>query len=271
LNQENVEVIRNIFKWYNVKDISEEEIYKMANKIEKSLDNEIVIKSSFSYYKKYTIFSKKNKTPLFFLKYVREKYFLEVLGLHLTRFFFDPELCCDEYMTGIYEKGHLIKRKIPYILTTYVEGKDISNYKINQFKYDLGRHYYLHQILSLYDVHDRHFIVRKDNNVIRIDFGRSFENLEKEYLGFSDYFKEKNFDSSDETIQKGYNEEKRIIKNNLKKKKNELAKIIRMIKGLKEDYELIFFDPDKFVNRLIDHWSTIGFLNEMEMTKIKWI
>lgn len=271
MNQENVEVIKNIFKWYNVEKVSKEEIYKMANRMDISLDNGVLIKTSFSYYKKYTIFSRKNEIPLFFFKYVREKYFLEVLGLHLTRFFFDPELCCNEYMTGIYEKGHLIKRKIPYILTTYVVGKDISNYKINQFKYDLGRHYYLHQILSLYDVYDRHFIVREDKSLSRIDFGRSFENIQKEYLGFSDYFKEKNFDSSDKIIQKGYNEEKKIIKNNLKKKKNKLAKIIRMIKGLKEDYELIFFEPNRFVNRLIDYWSKIGFLNEMEMTKIKWI
>lgn len=40
---------------------------------------------------------------------------------------------------------------------------------------------------------------------------------------------------------------------------------------LNMDSELIFFPIERFVNRLIDHWSRIGFLNDMNLTKINWI
>jgi hypothetical protein len=270
LNEKNVDLISRIFNWYDLGDLSEEEFYKMANKINFDLEKEIIFKCSFSYYKKCTVFSL-NKTPLLFLKYVRENYFSEILGLHLTRYFFDPALCCDGYLTGIYQKGRLIKQEIPYILTTYVEGEDISNYRLADFKHYLGRHYYLHHILSLYDVYDRHLIVRDDKSLCRIDFGRSFENMQKNYLGFADYFKVNGIDPSDKQIQNGYEKEKEIVRKNLENKKYELAKIIRMIKELKDDRELIFFESPKFVNRLIDHWSQINFLDDMDLTKIEWI
>jgi len=161
--------------------------------------------------------------------------------------------------------------EIPYLFTRFIKGKNISNYDITKFNFALGRQCFLHEVLSLYDVNDRHFILKNDNIIARIDFGRSFENMHKKYLGYNDYLEEKEIDFLDEALQKGYKKEKEIIKKNLEGKENELAQFVRRIKMLHLDSELIFFPIERFVNRLIDHWSRIGFLNDMNITKIKWI
>jgi hypothetical protein len=46
---------------------------------------------------------------------------------------------------------------------------------------------------------------------------------------------------------------------------------MRKIKSLKYDFEVIQFEAEKFCNRLIDHWSRIGFLKEAEITECEWI
>lgn len=129
----------------------------------------------------------------------------------------------------------------------------------------------MQKVLSLYDVYERPFIVRPDKTVCRIDFGRSFENMQKENLGFKDFLNTIGLNEFDPEFQKGYKEERGIIKNNLEDKKNTLARFIRMIKILQQDHKVVFFNIDRFVNRLIDHWSKIGFLNDMDLTQIKWI
>ncbi len=250
----------------------------MGEKIDSPLHCEISIDSTWGYYKKYeiqcveTLNSEKKLKPVLFLKYVREHFFSEVLGLHLTYNYFDPQLCAKGYLAGIYQKkGFLKSKKIPYLFSNYINGKSINHYEISEYKYQLGRLCYLHEVLSLYDVYDRHFIVRPDNTLCRIDFGRSFENMQKEYLGFRDFLRNHKIDEFDTEFQRGYAKEKEIIKKNLENKGNTLARFIRMIKLLKQDHKVVFFPIDRFVNRLIDHWSKIRFLNEMNITQIKWI
>ncbi|MHA1284567.1 MAG: hypothetical protein ACTSQP_18870 [Promethearchaeota archaeon] len=270
MNENNIEILKSIFNWLEIKEISEKTILEISKKMNNIIQNDFYIKSNWSYFKKYTIFSK-NKEPLIFLKYVREKYFQEVLGVHLTRYFFDSDLGFQEYTTGlIYKKK---SKSIPYLATTFERGKDLSNYDIFDFKYELGRLCYLHEILCLYDVYDRHFIVREEGSkprLCRIDFGRCFENLHKKYLGFQDYLNDKKIDFYDEIFQKGYQEEKEIIKKNLKNKKRKLINLISKIKELAYD-KIIIFNPIKFANRLIDHWSRIGFLRDVNLEDLQWI
>ncbi len=267
MNPQNIEILKKIFNWHSISEISENEILKCAEILNFPLEKEFLLKCTWSYYKKWTIFSL-NREPLLFIKYVREKFIFEILGLHLTRSFFDPQLCFKNYLTGLYKKK---KTAIPYIITTFEKGDNVGKHKISKYKFILGRQCYLHEILSLYDVYDRHFIIREDNSLCRIDFGRCFENLHKTYLGFKDYLKHKYIDFYDEEFQKGYNHERELIKRNLKKKKRNLIIVIRSIKTLKIDHDLIDFNVKKFVNRLIDHWSKIGFLKDAGITQCEWI
>jgi hypothetical protein len=270
MDRQNIAIFQKLFRWHNIEDVTKSTIHQMIKIINKSFNNSIEIDCSWGFYKNCKIYSKKQ--PLYFFKYVREYYFSEVLGLHLTHYFFDPELCAPTCLTGLYIKEGLLRTtEIPYLFTSFIRGKNISNYDITKFKFELGRQCFLHEVLSLYDVYDRHFILKNDNIIARIDFGRSFENMHKKYLGFNDYLEEKDLDFFDEELQMGYKKEKQIIRKNLEGKKSELAQFVRRVKMLHMDSELIFFPIERFVNRLIDHWSRIGFLNDMNMTKIKWI
>jgi hypothetical protein len=269
--QKNLKIFTEIFNWFKLKDFSVSKIEQMITQLNNSFKDPIKVDCSWSYHKKCEVLNSKDE-PIFFFKYVREYFFSEVLGLHLTHHFLDPELCATSYLAGIYiKKGTLKTSQIPYLFTSFVKGKDLSHFNIKEYKFPLGRQFYLHEILSLYDVYDRHFIVQDNDVIVRIDFGRSFENTHKKYLGFNDYLEDKGITFSDKEIQRGYAKEKEIIKHNLEGKGNELARFIRGIKNLHMDNELIFFPIERFVNRLIDHWSRIGFLEEINMEKVKWI
>ncbi|MBD3254631.1 MAG: hypothetical protein GF383_06035 [Candidatus Lokiarchaeota archaeon] len=266
MNSKNITIFQTIFNWEDIDDISEAEVQKLSAHLRTKLPDNFLMKCTWSYYKKCTIFTLE-KEPVLFLKYVRDHYFFEVFGIHLTNKFFDPELGFKEYITGVYYK----RKPLPFIMTSYEKGISINEVNATNYKYNLGRQCYLHKILSLYDVYDRHFIVREDDSVCRIDFGRSFENLHKKYLGFDDYLRKKKFEFFDEEFQSGYQAEKEIVKENLAHKRSKLARIIRLIKTLEKDYVLVYFEADKFVNRLIDHWSKIGFLKEAKITQCEWI
>ncbi|MFX1452629.1 MAG: hypothetical protein ACFFCM_17460 [Promethearchaeota archaeon] len=263
--EENLEIVRSIFNWLEIEEHSEKEIKQMADRLKFPLEDKFLINCSWSYFKKCTVANLGNE-PLLFFKYVREHYIEEVLGLHLTKHFFDPELCFKNFLTGIEYKK---KKAIPYITTTYERGDNIGHKKYNilDFKYQLGRQCYLHEVLCLYDVYDRHFIVRNDDSLCRIDFGRCFENLDKNYLGFDDYLKSKHLDFHDAKFQEGYNFEKQKIRNNLENKKENLAEIIRNIRNLEKDYDLITIDPKKLCNKLLDHWSRINFVEDVNISE----
>lgn len=273
MTNRNLEILSDIFKWQNIEEISEESVQSLSKNVEISLPKDFLMKCTWSYYKKCTIFTV-DKDPLLFLKYVREKYVFEVLGIHLTRYFFDAELGFHDYITGLYIKSYKkLRKNIPYIMTTYEPGKHIGSkeYSIEDFYFQLGRQCYLHEILSLYDVYDRHFIVESQDNIRRIDFGRTFENPEKKYLGFQDYLNKKDINFYDKEFQKGYNFEKELVKKNLSGKRQELSKLIRLLRDLQYDGHLVLFKAERFVNRLIDHWSKIGFLQYAGITECQWL
>lgn len=263
MDAHNIEILKDAFNWITISDVSENEIFRMAEKLEYKLDDNFLFKCTWSYYRKCTVFSL-NKVPLLFLKYVREHYIEEILAIHMTKYFLDPELCFDKYLTGFLEKK---KKPIPFIMTTYEMGDNLGRYDTLEFKYLLGRQCYLHEILCLYDVFERHFIVRNRNSMCRIDYGRAFENLQKEYLGFSDFMKTIKLDINDKEFESGYHEEREIIKSNVENKVPELLNLIQKVNQLEEDYDLPAFNPKRFCNRLIEYWEKIGFLSEMNITE----
>ena len=269
--EENLKILRNTFNWLEIEEHSELEIKQMADRLEFPLEEKFLMNCSWSYFKKCTVANLGNE-PLLFFKYVREHYIEEILGLHLTKYFFDPELCFQNFLTGIQYKKKKKKKGVPYITTTYERGENIGHkkYKISDFKFHLGRHCYLHEILSLYDVYDRHFIVRNDGSLCRIDFGRCFENLDKKYLGFHDYLKSKRLDFHDAEFQEGYNYEKEKIRKNLEDKSEKLAKIIRNIRHLEKDYVLSTIHPKRLCDKLLEHWKRINFLEDVKIAELEW-
>ena len=85
---------------------------------------------SWSYYKKCTVANLGNE-PLLFFKYVREHYIEEILGLHLTKYFFDPELCFQNFLTGIeYKKKKkiMIITRSPLRISLGGGGTDLPSY-----------------------------------------------------------------------------------------------------------------------------------------------
>jgi hypothetical protein len=265
MNPENIEILKDLFNWLSIPELSEPIIQICAEKLNTQLPENFLFNCTRKLHKKCEIFGLDRK-PILFLKYVRDKYIHEVLGLHIAKFFFDPELCFKNYLTGLYGE----KKPIPYIMTTYEEGEHIGKYDISEFKFLLGRQCYLHEVLSLYDVHDRHFIVRNQNSLCRIDFGLCFESIPNKYWGFLDYLKRKKFDYDDVEFQKGYNYEKDLIINNMKGKQADLNSIIIKIGTLQRDNVIVVFYPNRFINRLIDHWSRIGFLEDAQLTQFDW-
>ncbi len=260
----NISILEKTFNWLIIDDLSKDQVKLISNKLKSPLDENFLFKCTWSHHKKCTVYSF-NDNPLLFLKYVRDNFFQELLGLHLTTEIFDRELGFSKYIAGLLNKS----KPIPYILTTYEEGEDIGNYEIDEFEFALGRQCYLHEILCLYDVFDRHLIVRNENLIFRIDFGRSFENVHKKYLGFSDYLHIKKLSSSNTDFQSGYSFEKKKIINNILAKKRSFFSLMREIKKLETDYKLIYIDINQFYTRLIDYWNEIGFLKDADLTEIK--
>ena len=263
---ENFYILEEIFNWLSITEVSKEEIYRMSQNLDIFLEQDFYVKSKWGHFKKYFIFTLENK-PLLFIKNVTEHFIEEVLGLHLSIDFFNTNLTFNKYLAGIYTVGFWkFKHSIPYMMTPYEEGKDLSKYEITKFKHELGRQAYFHEILSLYDVYDRHFIVRNDNTLCRIDLGRSFENLNKKYLGFFDFMRSHKLQFEDEEFQRGYEQEEQLIKKNIENKKEGLIELFQSIKNLKRDNEIVTFDVNLFLEHLSNYWKQMRFL-EMDTEK----
>ena len=56
---------------------------------------------------------------------------------------------------------------------------------------------------------------------------------------------------------------KKVILNNVISRKEEFIQLIKNIKNLKIDYEIIHFESDKFYDQLIQYWYRIGFLKDV--------
>ncbi len=259
LDPDNIPRLALIFNWMSVTDIDEQNIFYMAQKLGITLKSEDVwIKSTWNVYKQYTVFTVHTK-ELFFIKRLWEKYFLrEILGLHLACYFLDPELFVFNYLTGTYSAGFWRKTPTPYLMTIYVHGDDISpEFKRdskNSLWYWFGRHYYLHLILSLYDVENRHFkIASKDGTVKRLDLGLSFRHIDRNYDGFREYFGALRYEDN-ALFQQGVQFEKELVSMRLSATRASFHRIMKGFTSLKQD-DLVDFDPDLFCRALKIYWD----------------
>lgn len=259
LDTDNFSRLGLIFNWMSVSDIDDQNMFYMAQKLGITLKSEDVwIKSTWNVYKQYTIFTIHTK-ELFFIKRLWERYFLrEILGLHLACYIFDPELFVFNYLAGTYQSGFWRKEPTPYLMTIYVHGDDISP----EFKRDpkhplwywFGRHYYLHLILSLYDVENRHFKVSNQvGTVKRLDLGLSFRHIERDYDGFREYFGALRYEDNS-SFQQGVQFEKEMVSTHLSTTRPSFLRIMKGFAGLKQD-NLVDFDPDLFCRALKIYWE----------------
>ncbi len=244
----------------NVPDIDEQNIFYMARKLGLTLKNEEVwIKSTWQTYKQYVVFTVQTN-ELFFIKHIWETLFLrEVLALHLGSHILDPELFVSNYLAGTFRAGFWRwKAPAPYLMTGYIHGDDIKA----EFKKDpedplwywFGRHYYLHLILSLYDVENRHFkIAHTDGTVKRLDLGLAFRHIDRDYLGFREYFGSQKFEDND-LFQKGLHFEKEMVQMKLTTTRPKFLQTMKGFEALKTD-AIVDFDTKIFCNALKRYWN----------------
>jgi hypothetical protein len=239
------------FHWRTIRNIDSDEVLQLAQYLGIEFDRDFHIKSNWSYFKQFDVFSIAG-TPIFHIKKSMEKdFFYEALALHLGRIV-DPELCPKNYIVGTYDVGFWKwKSPIPFILTTYVEGPSLKQREQLTYLFQLGRQFGFHKFLELHDVYERHFIIR-NNLLVRIDFDLSFREMEGKYTGFDRWIKEyKLWDYSD--FVKGVNFEAITLKKNLVINKRHFQEIINAIK-LMSEMEKNKRDIHDYYNNLMKYW-----------------
>ena len=149
---------------------------------------------------------------------------------------------------------------VPYIMTRFLHGKEIKF----GFKHDpshplwvwFGRHYYLHVILSLYDVESRHFLLVEEgtNKVVkRLDMGLAFTRLEQEYDGFKKSFGDEPF-KQNALFQDGLSFERDRILHNLQITRPILTRTLGEFSQLRED-SIMDFNAQQFCQDLENYWN----------------
>ena len=257
----NLDTISHIFNWLCVGTIDNVAILAMAERLGHSLASEdirIELREKI-FYGQYQIFNREHR-QLFHIKQAWEKKYLrEVLALHLATRVFDPEMFVPDYLTGTYtgvrKKGVLA---FPYIMTEFVKGKEVKF----GFKRDpgnplwtwLGRHYYMHVLLSLYDVDPRHFLLVDEGKVMkRLDLGLAFTKLDQGYDGFQASFKGVAFEQNP-AFQQGVAFEREKVLHNLQTTRPTLISILSEFNQLEED-ALVDFNPSQFCYELMTYWA----------------
>jgi hypothetical protein len=256
---ENYATLEHIFNWLCVSAIDRVAVLAMAERLGHSLASEdisIDVRWKINY-DQYQIFDSKHQ-QLYHIKRAWEaNYLREVLALHLATRVFDPELVVPDYLTGTYAGK---KTTAPYILTTFVKGKMIKF----SFKKDpgnplwslLGRQYYLHVLLSLYDVDPRHFlVVDEGKEVKRLDLGLAFTKLNQVYDGFQAVFKGVAFEENP-AFQQGVAFEREKVLHNLQTTRPILISILSEFNQLEED-AIVDFNPSQFVYELMTYWAKV--------------
>ncbi|MHA1698595.1 MAG: hypothetical protein ACTSWN_07145, partial [Promethearchaeota archaeon] len=185
--------------------------------------DELRIKSKWRHFKEINVYDISGQPAIFIKELWQPASFREILGIHIAQNYLDPELCPKTYRFGIWRvKG----RSIPIIITSYVKGRSLKKSERQDYLYELGRQHSLHHVISLYDVDYRHFIVQQ-GILVRIDFGRSFSNLDMPYQGFWDFgFKSL---SQDPMFREGTKKEFEIIKKNLSYGKEHLKYLFQKL------------------------------------------
>ncbi len=196
--------------------------------------------------------------PLLFVKEMWQPEFLrEILGIHVGLHHLDKAMSFQDYLFSKWTPPG--RNPIPVLITTYINGKTIEKKQFKSFYKDFGRQYAYHEILALYDVDWRHFIVNGDR-LARIDLGCSFSNLTKKYSGFWD-MKEKQLKASPE-FQAGRDEELALIMRNIEASKVDFNILLDALVeiGTMQNF-FIDFNVRNFLLNLEKYWKTYSPVN----------
>nr|MDO8088750.1 hypothetical protein [Candidatus Sigynarchaeum springense] len=225
----------------------------LANILEK-LDvrmdgRELKIKGNWHQFKQFHVYNM--GLPVFFIKELWQPEFMrEILGLHMGIHFFDQELCPRRYMFGVWKQEP--KKEKPVIITTYVKGQPLKKDQMESYFHELGRQHAFHQVLSMYDVDWRHFIVQQ-GIIVRIDFGKALDQLTIPYQGFSEL--RWNELRKNTAFRDGVEYEFKKIKEQVSSEKQHLSHLIDKIEAI-GNYRNFFIDFDlgALTTKLRNYW-----------------
>lgn len=256
----NLTALGHLFNWLCVEDIDRTSVNAMAERLGKPLTtNDFRIELHWKLVDQYHVVDEKRQ-PLFHIKRVWERNYLrEVLALHLGINVFDPELFVPNYVTGTYMAGFKKwKSPVPYIMTEFLHGKEVKfSFKRNPLSplwSWLGRHYYLHMILSLYDVEPRHFLVVDEGTTVkRLDLGLALTKLDQKYDGFQKSFGDDAI-KQNTAFQKGVEFEREKVLHNLNTNRLLLNHTLNEFGQLEED-SIVDFNPGQLRLDLINYWG----------------
>ena len=163
----------------------------------------------------------------------------------------EPELFVDNYVFGLhYPKGKK-RGAVPFILNTIVKGKPLPKRGWEKYSFVLGRHYKIHEILSLYDCDMRHFLVDGEK-IKRIDLGLAFFHMGHRYRGFEEYLP--NGLPYMKDFWRGYDMQRQRLKITLLNTRDELKLLLSEIEKMKSD-DLVNFNGKQFVSELRNYWK----------------
>jgi len=231
--------------------ITEENINTILERLDVHVDSRVLkVKANWHMFKQFHVYCLKN--PLFFLKELWQPEFLrEILGLHMGIHFFDDELCPKQYIFGTWKQEG--KQAKPILITTYVKGQPLKKNSFEPYLYELGRQHAFHQVLSMYDVDWRHFIIQ-NGIIVRIDFGKSFANLDCTYQGFWELPKAI---VSSPKFQEGVEFEYGRIQANLAEKRDHVQYLFQRLEAI-GNYRNFFidFNVGEFLSNVKKYWET---------------
>lgn len=252
LSQKNLEIIKNNFHFIEVDEISEGAVTEIGKRLGLEFNpDEISVKSDWKKFKKYFVFDKDEKRLLFIKDIWETNGFKEVIALHMAKHIFEPELVAEDYVFGFHYGRAFSKKPQPFLATTFVPGEPLKKRGWEPHAFELGRQFYLHQVLSLYDCELRHFLIHNDK-VRRIDLGLGFYHLTNRYRGFEEYMP-KGLPYM-RKFWRGYDFEEGKIKVMILNTRDELKRLLDELYELVED-DLIDFRPKRFVRRLERYWD----------------
>ncbi|MEX2681831.1 MAG: hypothetical protein Q6373_009525 [Candidatus Sigynarchaeota archaeon] len=208
------------------------------------------IKGIWHQFKQFHVYNMEG-IPLFFIKELWQPEFLrEVIGLHMGIHFFDQELCPRKYMFGVWRQEP--KKEKPILITTYVKGQPLKKDQVRSYFHELGRQHAFHQVLSMYDVDWRHFIVQQ-GIIVRIDFGKALDQLTIPYQGFSDL--RWNELRKNAAFHDGEAYEFKRIKERITTEKQHLSYFLEKLAAI-DNYRNFFIDFDvaALTTRLRNYW-----------------
>lgn len=215
-------------------------------------ERELTIKATWHMFKQFHVYNL-DGLPMFFIKELwQPQAFQEILALHLSTHFIDRELGPKQYLFGTWRRKGMDDK--PIVITSYVRGTPLKKQQVDEYMFELGRQYAYHQVLAMYDVDYRHFIVQH-GTMARIDFGRAFTNLTMPYQGFWDFNYKRLVKSR--AFHEGIDEENQRVQRQLDYTRGHLQALLSRLEDLGDEYRNRFVDfPMKaFIALLRAYWE----------------